>query len=150
MRRVFVNGASGKMGQAVVAAVAQAEGVTQDGEASLGQDFKTELANSNADVVVDFTHPSCIKENIDIMIEAGVHGVIGTTGLSEADLADIDRKAQKKGVSIYICPNFAIGALIIALSISGPLVISIACFRSTPFLRLNAFLIANPNLVVTP
>ena len=66
--------------------------------------------HTGAQVMVDFTEPGSVVHNVHTAIGAGVHGVVGTTGLSQADLEDIDRTASAKGVGVLVAPNFAIGA----------------------------------------
>src|SRR5580692_5537090 len=53
------------------------------------------LANS-CDVFVEYTKPDCAKANILTALERGAHVVVGTSGLSDADFADIDVKAQQR------------------------------------------------------
>lgn len=66
-----------------------------------------------ADVYFDYTHPDVVKDNVMNAIESGVSVVIGTSGLSEQDYADIDRAAQKKGVGIAAVGNFSITAVLL-------------------------------------
>ncbi|NLY52989.1 MAG: 4-hydroxy-tetrahydrodipicolinate reductase [Firmicutes bacterium] len=128
--KVVVNGAAGKMGREVVKAVTQAADLTLVGacdQADAGEDaglvagigplgIKIEtnleelLQHTGAEVMVDFTEPGSVVHNVHTAIRAGVHGVVGTTGLSQADLEDIDRTASAKGVGVLVAPNFAIGA----------------------------------------
>src|SRR6185312_11876488 len=51
------------------------------------------LAAAPADVLVDFTSAAAVQGNVRAAIEAGVHVVIGTSGLTAADYAEIDRLA---------------------------------------------------------
>lgn len=70
------------------------------------------LADCRPEVCVDFTHPDTVLENTLALIDAGVRPVVGTTGLSNADLAQIrDALAQRK-IGGIVAPNFAIGAVL--------------------------------------
>lgn len=131
--RVAVCGAMGKMGKEVVKAVMadpQLQLVGAVDRASIGKDAGLEagsseasgvpvaenltqvLQSSNAQVCVDFTHPSCIFDNAMAIIAAGCRPVIGTTGL-EADAIEKIRKAlTEKGLGGLVVPNFAIGAVL--------------------------------------
>ena len=95
--RVGVFGVSGKMGSEVVRAVTRAEGMTPVGGADLGE--PRELVN-RAQVVVDFTHPDAVMNNIAWCLEKGLHMVIGTTaGCKEHKLHSqiLTRKSMRHG-----------------------------------------------------
>jgi 4-hydroxy-tetrahydrodipicolinate reductase len=64
------------------------------------------------DVMVDFTVPACALQNIRIALENGVRPVVGTTGLTSEDLEKIREWTAKAGISAFIAPNFAIGAVL--------------------------------------
>src|SRR5207248_2166822 len=65
-----------------------------------------------ADVAVDFTTAEAARGNARTALGHGVPIVIGTTGLSKADLAEIDASARAAGVAAVVAPNFAIGAIL--------------------------------------
>ena len=60
-------------------------------------------------VLVDFTHPSVVYEHTRAAIAYGVHPVIGTTGLSPEQLADLATFAEKASVGGAVIPNFSVG-----------------------------------------
>lgn len=64
-------------------------------------------------VVVDFTTPSAVYDNVLTALKHGVHVVFGTTGLSADQLADIDHAAKEMGLGVIHAPNFAIGAVLL-------------------------------------
>ncbi len=136
---VVVNGAAGKMGREVVKAVAAAPdmnlvGAVDRNPAIQGQDIG-ELAGIDAlevpvvndlqatlvlatqerqpPVMVDFTHPDSIYENIRAAIAYGVRPVVGTTGLSPEQIADLADFADKASVGVAIVPNFSIGIVLL-------------------------------------
>jgi 4-hydroxy-tetrahydrodipicolinate reductase len=104
--RVAVAGAAGRMGQAVCAAVAEADDLELAGRADpqLGVDVAGVLGD--ADVLVDFTTPATALENARTAAGAGVHVVIGTTGF------DLDALEAITGANVFAAPNFAIGAVL--------------------------------------
>jgi 4-hydroxy-tetrahydrodipicolinate reductase len=107
--RVAVAGAAGRMGQAVCAAVSDAEGMEVTGKAdpSLGTSIADVLGD--ADVLVDFTVPDQAIANATEAAAAGVHVVIGTTGFSLDELTSAVADAPGK---VFVAPNFAIGAVL--------------------------------------
>ena len=60
------------------------------------------------DVFVEYTRPDTAKANVMAAIAADVHVVIGTSGLSDADYAEIDAAAKAQGVGVLACGNFAL------------------------------------------
>lgn len=110
--RVLVNGARGKMGATTVAAVREAEGMSVVAETDLGDALGHAIRSARAEVVVDFTHPAAVFENCRTLLTAGAHGVIGTTGLSPAQMQDLAEICAQTGGNLLIAPNFAIGALL--------------------------------------
>ncbi|MFW0797293.1 4-hydroxy-tetrahydrodipicolinate reductase [Gordonia sp. CPCC 205515] len=110
--RVGVLGSNGKVGQAIVAAVDSADDLTF----SVGVDKGDTLENfvsADTAVVVDFTHPSVVMDNLKFLIHNGIHAVVGTTGFTEERLAQVrEWLADNPGVGVLIAPNFAIGAVL--------------------------------------
>jgi 4-hydroxy-tetrahydrodipicolinate reductase len=66
-----------------------------------------------AEVIVDFTHPDAVMDNLSWCIDHGIHAVVGTTGFT-AERLDQLRTAlvDHDGVNILIAPNFSIGAVL--------------------------------------
>lgn len=114
MIRVAVAGASGRMGQAVCGAVEGAEGLELAGRADPALDTSLEsvLERDAPDVVVDFTLPSTVHGNVRMCLEAGTHAVVGTTGITEEQLAELTELASSSKANCFIAPNFAIGAVL--------------------------------------
>src|SRR5690606_23272035 len=65
------------------------------------------------DVFVEYAHASVAKTNVIAALNAGVHVVIGSSGLSDDDLADIDRLAQERGRGVLAVGNFAITVVLL-------------------------------------
>ena len=110
--RVGVLGSDGKVGQAMCAAVESAEGLEL--AAAIDRDDPRQgLVDAGAEVVVDFTHPDVVMDNLEFLIGNGIHAVVGTTGFDEARLAQVrEWLAAAPEVSVLIAPNFAIGAVL--------------------------------------
>ncbi len=113
MMKVVVNGALGKMGQETVNAVHGEPDLELVASIDRDNDLAATIKNTRPDVVVDFTHPSCVKQNVITILSGGANAIIGTTGLSEADLMEIDAAAKANGLGALVIPNFAIGAVLL-------------------------------------
>ncbi len=126
--RVAVSG-SGRMGRQVLEAVAAApdmepvaviEAMQPEGTASLpgggsvpmGPDPAAIFARTKPDVAVDFTIADWTPKLARASLDAGVRPVIGTTGLSEGFLDELDALAHEKGLGAVVASNFAIGAVL--------------------------------------
>ncbi len=80
------------------------------GEAPLGQDVAA-LADFGADVVVDFTNAAWTEALLPAAVAAGVRPVIGTSGLSDALIAETAQACAARGLGGVIAANFALGAV---------------------------------------
>ncbi|MFC1752468.1 4-hydroxy-tetrahydrodipicolinate reductase [Thermoproteota archaeon] len=109
--RVIVNGYKGRMGSETVKAVQKDSGLELVGQTDTGDDLAKAIADLKADVVVDFTLPQCVKQNTITILKSGAYAVIGTTGLSELDLNELNLLAMEKETAVLVAPNFAIGAV---------------------------------------
>jgi 4-hydroxy-tetrahydrodipicolinate reductase len=108
--KVGVLGAKGRMGAEVCRAVDAAEDMVLVAEVDADESREPLRA---ADVVVDFTAPSAVMDNLRWCIEAGLSCVVGTTGF-DADRVDAVRAlvAAQPDVGVIIAPNFGIGAVL--------------------------------------
>jgi 4-hydroxy-tetrahydrodipicolinate reductase len=129
---VVVTGACGKVGRNVVRAIAaesdmrvvaavDRKRVGQDagtaaGIAPLGiaitDDLAAAIGSTHPQVMVDFTAPDAVKGNVGIALKKHVACVVGTTGLTPADLAEIGALCREHGTPALVAPNFAIGAVL--------------------------------------
>lgn len=112
MIRVAVTGYLGRMGSEVVRAVTAETDMEVVSKIELGDDLAISLKESNAQVMVDFTVPETAFSNIMTALNCGVIPVVGTTGLTSVQLAELDAESQKLGVPVLVIPNFAIGAVL--------------------------------------
>ncbi|MBD2176459.1 4-hydroxy-tetrahydrodipicolinate reductase [Pseudanabaena sp. FACHB-1998] len=133
---VVVSGATGKMGREIIKAIAQAPDmylVGAIGRKHIGEDIgevigigeleipvtdnlEVVLAQASQEpqlpVMIDVTHPSIIYDNIRSAIAYGVRPVVGTTGLSEQQIADLAIFADKASTGCIIAPNFSVGVIL--------------------------------------
>ena len=108
--RVGVFGNKGRMGAEVCRAVEAASDLELVGGVDAGDDRAT---LSSADVIVDFTHPGVVLDNIVWGIDAGIHMVVGTTGLTSEDLGRVESLlAGAPGVGVVVAANFSVGAVL--------------------------------------
>ncbi len=119
------------MGRAVLKAVAEAKdlelagAVDITGGADAGElagigangvkvetDLKAALKRLQPEVMIDFTRPDVVYDNVMTALAAKVSPVVGTTGLSDAQKSDIKKLAEENDTPAFIAPNFAIGAVL--------------------------------------
>lgn len=71
------------------------------------------LTNSDTEVVIDFTHPDVVMDNLKFLIDNGIHAVVGTTGFTDERIDTVRSwLAAKPESAVLIAPNFAIGAVL--------------------------------------
>lgn len=70
------------------------------------------LDRARPDALVDFTHPLAAAAHALSAIQRGISPVIGTTGLSESDVRELDHACREKALGGVYAPNFAIGAIL--------------------------------------
>ena len=110
--RVGVLGAKGKVGTTMCAAVRAADDLTLSAEVDAGDDLRL-LTDSGTEVVIDFTHPDVVMDNLKFLIDNGIHAVVGTTGFTDDRLDQVRSwLSAKPDVAVLIAPNFAIGAVL--------------------------------------
>jgi 4-hydroxy-tetrahydrodipicolinate reductase len=113
--RVAVSGAGGRMGRTVCEAVEGAEDMELAGRAdpALGTSLPDLIAESSPDVVVDFSIPDTVFDNVMLCLDRGVHVVVGTTGMTDEQVEELERAAGRSQANCFIAPNFAIGAVLL-------------------------------------
>ncbi len=129
--RVIVAGATGWAGSALARGIAAADDLRLAGAVGrshagrrladvLGEPrldcpvhaTAAEALATPADVFVEYTKPDSAKANIVAALAAGCHVVVGTSGLTDADYAEIDRAARQHQRAVLACGNFAITAVL--------------------------------------
>jgi 4-hydroxy-tetrahydrodipicolinate reductase len=127
--RVVVSG-TGKMGKEVLAAVCgdpdlEPVGVLEkfsaeeyvslpdgSGLVHMDKDARALFSRARPDVVIDFTNADWTPQVVKAALENGVRMVIGTTGLSDDFVSDLERNCKEKGIGAVVASNFAIGAVL--------------------------------------
>jgi 4-hydroxy-tetrahydrodipicolinate reductase len=130
--KVAVAGAGGRMGKEVVrmtlqdpelrltAAIGQSTAGTDAGllaglEPSgviVQNDLEMALVEGKPDVLVDFTTPHSVYNHAITAIRLGVRPVIGTTGLTQQNISELDKLCREHGIGGIVAPNFSIGAIL--------------------------------------
>lgn len=110
--RVGVLGARGRMGQQVCQAVVAADDMDLVAAVDAG-DWLFSVSDAAAQVLVDFTHPDVVMDNIRFAVDQRIHAVVGTTGITDERLATIrEWLADAPQLGVLVAPNFAIGAVL--------------------------------------
>lgn len=126
MIKIAVVGSCGKMGSEVVKLTTKEEDfelVCAIDKFGAGQkinnievlDDISKLKDFDIDIVVDFTQPSAIFNNIKQYQEMKLKAVIGTTGLSREEIETIEKLSKENNTGIIIAPNFSLGAILMMI-----------------------------------
>lgn len=134
MIKVLVSGACGRMGQAVVKAVMEdpelqlVGAVDIVGGADAGElvglgksgvivatDLAKAIDETKPEVMVDFTRPDVVYNNTVLALKKKVAPVIGTTGLSAEQKAELEALSKENDTPVFIAPNFTVGAVLMML-----------------------------------
>ena len=130
--RVIVTGALGKMGLETVKAIASDEDLQlvglvdirgrgeklsqiselKDVDIKVENDLDRVLASTKPQAMVDFTNPQAVFNNARTALKNRVTCVVGTTGLNEVELRQLEKLAVENQTGLAIIPNFAIGAVL--------------------------------------
>jgi 4-hydroxy-tetrahydrodipicolinate reductase len=124
--RVAVSGAGGRMGSVSCQAVADdaelslvaavdlafaSKDLSDRGSVPRFASLAEAIEATDIDAVLDFTTPAVVRENVLTCIRLRVPVVVGTTGLSVGDLAEIERAVAEYDTPVLVAPNFAMGAV---------------------------------------
>ena len=110
--RVGVLGARGRMGAEVVRALEAADDTEVVAAVDTG-DWMFDIADAGAEVVVDFTHPDVVMDNLRFCIDQDIHAVVGTSGFDDTKVDTVRQWLEPKpGLGILLAPNFALGAVL--------------------------------------
>ena len=112
MTNVIINGFKGNMGKSAVNAVTNDPSLNLIASLDKEDSLQDSLSSNNVDVTVDLTHPSCVFENVQTILNNNSHAVVGTTGLTKEQLNICDNLAKSNNKAVIVCPNFAIGAIL--------------------------------------
>jgi 4-hydroxy-tetrahydrodipicolinate reductase len=110
MAKVGVLGARGRMGREVIRVVGEAADLEVVAEVDQGDELD---ALTGCDVVVDFTHPGVVMENLRWCIAHDLDVVVGTSGFAEDRLDEVRVwLADHPDVRVLVVPNFSVGAIL--------------------------------------
>ncbi len=132
MIKVIVCGAAGRMGREVCKAVlndpetslvaaCDLKNIGQDvgtlvGAEKIGvaieENLKKAIEQYRPEVMIDFTHPASVMNNVRIALQSQVHAVVGTTGLTGENLDEIKGLCSQNNVNAVVSPNFSLGAVL--------------------------------------
>ena len=110
--RVCIAGHHGKVGAVLASALQSEPGIEYVGGVTRGDDLASFLHQRRPQALVDFTRPSEALHNALAAVAAGASPVIGTTGLSLADVDKLETACREKKLGGIVAPNFAIGAVL--------------------------------------
>jgi len=116
--RVCVAGITGWTGRAVAEAVEAADDLELIGGVSRSDPTQFDsvaesLDAAAADVLVDYTHASVVREHVLAALDRSVGVVVGTSGLTGSDYDDIDARARDRGVGVVAAGNFSVTAALL-------------------------------------
>mgnify|MGYP001275696640 CR=1 FL=1 len=128
MMNVFVAGASGNVGKVLVKSIAEhrdlrlAGGWCREAGEDLGvlagigplgvaaaADLEKGLLETRPDLVIDFSSAPVLKNSMEIYLRLELDAVIGTTGLTEDELAPVGEQVKSKGLRWSVAPNYGLG-----------------------------------------
>ena len=110
--KVAVLGAKGRMGATTCAAINDAVDLDLVAALDIDDDLNS-LVTSGAQVVVDFTHPDSVMENLEFAIKNGINVVVGTSGFNSTKLELIQAwLSENPKIGALIAPNFGLGAVL--------------------------------------
>jgi 4-hydroxy-tetrahydrodipicolinate reductase len=117
--KVGVLGAKGRMGSLVSQTVRSADDLELAAEVDVG-DARDPLRD--CDVVIDFTSPAAVMDNLEWCVRSGLNTVIGTSGFDQTRLAEVSdilqdstqetRPAEAAKPRVFVVPNFSVGAVL--------------------------------------
>ena len=118
MIRVCLAGITGWTGAAIADAIRAAEDVELVGGVSRSDpDSHSSVAEAldavRADVLVDYTSASAVRDNVFAALDRGVNVVVGSSGLSADDYGSIDSAARERAVGVISAGNFSLTAAVL-------------------------------------
>lgn len=109
---VIINGARGKMGQEAVIAISAEQSLNLIGQLDHCDNLADAINTLKPDVVVDLTSAQSVYNNTKTIISNRACPVIGSSGLLENQIIELQRLAKDLKISGLIVPNFSIGAVL--------------------------------------
>jgi 4-hydroxy-tetrahydrodipicolinate reductase len=110
--KVAIAGYRGKVGSILATAFQSEPEIDFVGGVTRGDDLAAFLHEKRPRALVDFTRPGEAMHNALAAVAAGASPVIGTTGLTSADVDKVETACKDKGLGGIVAPNFAVGAVL--------------------------------------
>jgi 4-hydroxy-tetrahydrodipicolinate reductase len=122
---VLVVGAKGRMGaltavtvgaqpdMTLVALVDPAFAAGEPAPAPVFASVAEALQGTRPAVAVEFSTPASVYENTRLLLRAGVHTVVGASGLSATQVAELAETARSGVANLLVAPNFSLGAVLL-------------------------------------
>jgi 4-hydroxy-tetrahydrodipicolinate reductase len=112
MIKILICGANGRMGKEAMIAIEHDPQLELVGVALRNDNLSEKINQHNPDVVLDLTTPQAVYENCQTIIAHHVHPVIGTTGLTAAQIEALQQLCAQKKLGGIIAPNFSLSVLL--------------------------------------
>lgn len=112
-RRVAVTGARGRMGRFAIELLRQSGEFEVVSEIAREHDLAAALERSGAELGLDFTEAGRGFLHGSALLAAGIRPVVGTSGVSLEENAELDRLARRAGLGGLVVPNFSLGILLL-------------------------------------
>lgn len=112
MSRIIVNGAFGKMGKVTCQAISQSDKHLLLSQLGRQDDINQAIKEMRPDIVIDFTNAYSVYKNTKLLLESQVKSIIGASGLTEKEIAELSELAKSTQTGCIIAPNFSLGALL--------------------------------------
>ena len=110
--RVIVNGANGKMGTLACKAIEAHPNFDLTARLTHTDNLYQTIVDTKAQIVIDLTRADCVYANSLSIINAGAHPIIGTSGLLDDEMEELQHLCEKQHLGGLIVPNFSIAAVL--------------------------------------
>lgn len=112
MIKIIVSGAEGKMGQTTCTAINNQPEFSLVGKSTKNTNLKEMIHTLQPDIVIDFTTPTSVYKNCQIVIDSGTRLLVGTSGLTTEQISTLGDLCKQKSLGAIIAPNFSLGAIL--------------------------------------
>lgn len=109
--KIVVNGANGNMGSLLCQHIIKTPEYDLIGKSTSEKELLG-LLQQSPDIVVDLTRADVAYKNTKIIIDANIRPVIGTSGISQQEVQELQQICKQKQLGGIIAPNFSIGAML--------------------------------------
>lgn len=117
--RVIINGAFGKMGVQASETIQEHPDFELVARLSSKDSLQEKISELKPQIVIDLTRADVVYANALAIVEAGVHPVIGTTGLLASQIEQLQGICKEKKLGGIIAPNFSIAVILMMRFAAG-------------------------------